>query len=207
MRQSAGSSPPAALNAAGPSSTRPRGHQPQTSSPAPPSPLKREPADPGTAGRSCPGPRRTNAPKQSHTGQHRSQPRSWSPWSAPGPHGSENRWSSAGTSGHGQRVRIAGQTPPRRLGQRSSLAPGSNPSSPSACGALVKQAGTRQYLKALGVNSHHVGRPYQGATTSPPSLSGPSHLDSHARVLTQSLGPRAVGFVCVSVRLRSDAGR
>jgi hypothetical protein len=66
--------------------------------PRPPSPPTAGTGRPGHGSRSCPGPRRTNAPKQSRTGQHRSQPRSWSPWPV------------QGTSGHGRRTRTAAHT-------------------------------------------------------------------------------------------------
>jgi hypothetical protein len=36
--------------------------------------------------------------------------RMWLHWSAPGPHGIRNRWSSVGTSGHGRHARIPGHS-------------------------------------------------------------------------------------------------
>jgi hypothetical protein len=56
-----------------------------------------------------PWPRRTGAPQASATGRDRSELCSWCPWSALGPCGIGNRWSSAGMGGHDRLRRSAGQ--------------------------------------------------------------------------------------------------
>jgi hypothetical protein len=108
LPQSAGS-PRAAVNTARPSSTRT--YRPPRQTSGPPS----KPPRPETANRKrqtdpSPRSRRTGAPQAPAHRRDRSQPRSWSPWSAPGPHPIENPWSSPGTSGHDQRTTTAGHT-------------------------------------------------------------------------------------------------
>jgi hypothetical protein len=67
--------------------------------------------------------------------------------SALGPHGTGNRWSSAGTNGHGRHPRTAGhqaRTPPS-LGERSGATAGSSPLTqlPQACGP-ANEAGSHR---------------------------------------------------------------
>jgi hypothetical protein len=86
----------------------PKGHHSRPSG-LPPSPPAEESAN--RARQTDPGPGR-GAPSAAGTRgrRDRSQPRSWSPWSAPGPHATGHPWSSPGTSGHDQRTRTAGHT-------------------------------------------------------------------------------------------------
>jgi hypothetical protein len=88
----------------------PKGHHSRPSG-LPPSPPAEESAN--RARQTDPGPGR-GAPSAAGTRgrRDRSQPRSWSPWSAPGPHATGHPWSSPGTSGHDQRTRTAGHTAP-----------------------------------------------------------------------------------------------
>jgi hypothetical protein len=88
---------------------------------------------------------RTKAPKESPHRTGHEPAEIVVAWSAPGPHGSETRWSQAGTSGHGRPLATAGSDALHRgdIGRRSSPAPGSSPH-PNSCrrpAALANEAG------------------------------------------------------------------
>jgi hypothetical protein len=91
------------------------------------------------------------------------------PWSALGPHDIGNRWSSAGTSGHDRRVRMAGHRPSTATTSDGEAAWHRVRILPDGC------RGPATLANGAGVTEHG---PHAAAELVP-SLPGPSHVHTH----------------------------